>query len=276
MRAVLYSSVVPAIENLVAAARSLGVEPMAVLTPRRIRDAQAADRRDQILTEAPDGLDLCFVEGKASLERLTRAYEPDLGLCAGYPWLLPPEVLAIPRLGVVNTHPSVLPRHRGPYPFAWAVREGDTELGLTVHLMDERFDTGPVLAQASRPMPVDTSLDGLLPTLRALGQELVPAALRRVLDGDRGTPQAEDGMTYAPAFGEDYVELDPSRTRAELERQVSAWALMFDKTVVGPVATLGAKRYLVHEATHDDPGDPQALRLEAGDGPLWLTSVEPL
>ena len=140
MRAVLYSSVVPAIENLVAAARSLGVEPVAVLTPRKIRDAQAA----------------------------------------------------------------------------------------------------------------------------------------RVLDGDRGTPQAEDGMTYAPAFGEDYAELDPSRTRGELERQVSAWALMFDKTVVGPVATLDSKRYLVHEATHDDPDDPEALRLEACDGPLWLTSVEPL
>ena len=72
---------------------------------------------------------MCFAADKASLARLTRAYEPEIGLCAGYSWLIPPEVLAIPRLGVVNSHPSLLPRHRGPYPFAWAVREGDKELG---------------------------------------------------------------------------------------------------------------------------------------------------
>ncbi|MBA2295900.1 MAG: hypothetical protein H0W16_12295 [Actinobacteria bacterium] len=276
MRAVIYSTVLPAIEHIVASARSVGITPVAVLGPRAVRDAEAADRRDALLAEAPDGLDLCFASAKASLERLTRAYDPDLGLCTGYPWLLPREVLAIPPLGVINTHPSLLPRHRGPFPFAWAVREGDPDLGMTVHLMDDRFDTGPILAQGSRPMPADTSLEGLLPTLRSLGQELLPVALRRVLEGDRGDPQTDEGMTYAPAFGEDYAELDPGRSRAELERQVRAWALMFDRTVVGPVATVRPDRFRVLAATLDDPGDPETPRLDARDGPLWLTSVERL
>jgi methionyl-tRNA formyltransferase len=274
IRAVIYSTVLPAIEGLTALAQSVGITPVAVITPRKVRDEHAADRRDAILAEAPDGLDLCFVAEKANLLRMTEAFEPDLGLCTGYPWLLPPEVLAVPRLGVVNSHPSLLPRHRGPFPWAWAVRENDHEMGLTVHLMDAQFDTGPILAQGSRPMPEDVTLEGLIPTVRALSEELLPKALRRVLEGDRGDPQTDEGATYAGPFGEDYAELDPSRSRAELLRQVRAWQLTFYESRNGPFAAVGGRRLHVLDAALDDPGDSEMLRLEAVDGPLWLTSVE--
>lgn len=277
MRGVIYSTVLPAIIGLDRAARSVGIEPVAVITPRAARDARAVARRDAILAASPEGLDVCFAADKASLERLTRAYEPEIGLCTGYPWRLPPEVLAIPRLGVVNTHPSRLPELRGPYPFAWAIRQAHTDIWLTVHLMDEHFDTGPILAQGSRPMPADTSMEGLGPTLGELAAELVPRALERVLAGDRGDPQTDAGTTYAAPFGEDYAVLDPSRPRSELERQVRAWAWMFGPQAAdGPIAHLGERRVRVAAASLDDPGDPDALRLEASDGPLWLTDVEPL
>lgn len=274
MRAVIFSTVVPAAHGLATAARAVGIEPVAVITPRPARDADAAARRDALLAEGPEELDVCFPRTKAGLERLTRAYEPELGLCAGYSWRLPPEVLAIPRLGVVNSHPSLLPRHRGPYPISWALREGDAELGMTVHLMDEQFDTGPILAQGSRPMPTGSSFEAFAPTLRELGAELLPAALGRLLAGDTGDPQTEEGATYAPAFGEDYAELDPSWTREELLRQVRAWALMPHRSAVGPIATLGAEQLRVLEAVLDDPDDPDVPRLDAADGPLWLTAVE--
>jgi methionyl-tRNA formyltransferase len=276
VRAVVYSTVMPAIAGLVELARSVGIEAVAVITPRAARDANAVARRDAILASSPEGVDTCFAADKASLERLTRAYEPDIGLCTGYPWRLPREVLAIPSLGVVNTHPSRLPRLRGPYPFAWAIREGDDEIWLTVHLMDEEFDTGPILAQGSRPMPPDTSQEGLHPTLGAIAAEVIPAGLRRVLAGDRGDPQTDEGATYAGPFGDDYATLDPAWPRAELERQVRAWAWMFATPVVGPVAEVGGRRLRVRDATLDDPGDPDVPRLDAADGPLWLTSVEPL
>jgi methionyl-tRNA formyltransferase len=274
MRAVIYSTVLPAIENLVMCARSVGITPVAVITPRAARDSDAEERRNAILAAAPDGLDLCFAAEKASLLPLTEAFEPDLGLCTGYPWLLPPEVLAVPRLGVVNSHPSLLPRHRGPFPWAWAVRENDRELGLTVHLMDAQFDTGPILAQGSRPMPEDVTLEGLIPTVRALSQELLPKALRRVLDGDLGDPQTEEGATYAGPFGDDYAELDPSSSRAELLRQVRAWQLTFHESRNGPFATVGDTRLRVLDAALDDPGDGETLRYDAADGPLWLTTAE--
>jgi methionyl-tRNA formyltransferase len=276
VRAVIFSTVLPAIVGLDAAARSVGLEPVAVITPRAARNAEAEARRDAILTSSPGELDVCFAADKSSLERLTRAYEPEIGLCTGYPWRLPPEVLAIPRLGVVNTHPSRLPQLRGPFPFAWAIRRGDEELWLTVHLMDAEFDTGPVLAQGSRPMPADTSMEGLRPTLETLAGDLVPRALERVLAGDRGDPQTDEGASYAAPFGDDYATLEPARPRTELERQVCAWRWMFSSPVVGPVAELDGRRVRVLEARLDDPGDPAALRLDAADGPLWLTSVEEL
>jgi methionyl-tRNA formyltransferase len=276
MRAVIYSMIPAGILGLAEAARMVGLEPVAVLTPRDVRSAEDADRRAAVVAETPDDLDVCFVVDKSDLVRLTAAYEPAIGLCAGYRWLLPPEVIAIPRFGVVNSHPALLPRHRGPYPFAWAIREGDAELGLTLHLMDERFDTGPVLAQGSRPMPADQTIGGLVTVLRELARELYPDALQRVLAGERGDPQRSEGVTWAGPFGEDYVELDPGKARAELLRQVRAWQVMFDTSVVGPVATIEGRRVHVKDASLDEPDDPETLRLDAADGPLWLTSVDEL
>ena len=276
MRAVIYSMIPAAILGLAEAARASGLEPVAVLTPRDVRSEEDAGRRASVVAETPADIDVCLVADKADLVRLTAAYEPVIGLCAGYRWLLPPEVLAIPTLGVLNSHPALLPRHRGPYPFAWAIREGDAELGLTLHLMDETFDTGPVLAQGSRPMPADQTIGGLVPVLQELARELYPEALRRVLAGERGDPQRTEGATWAGPFGTDYTELDPGKARAELLRQVRAWQLMFDKSVIGPVATIDGRRLHVQDASLDEPDDPNPLRLDAADGPLWLTSVEQL
>ena len=199
---------------------------------------------------------------KADLVRLTAAYEPAIGLCAGYRWLLPPEVLAIPRLGVVNSHPALLPRHRGPYPFAWAIPEDDAELGLTLHLMDETFDTGPVLAQGSRPMPADQRIGSLVTVLQELARELYPAALRRVLAGERGDPQRSEGVTWAGPFGDDYVELDHGKTRAELLRQVRAWQVMLEPSVSARRRRSRAGAF-TEGASLDEPDDPETLRLEA-------------
>lgn len=278
MRVVIYSMILPAVVGLAAGAKGAGLEPVAVITPRPPEgDPERAERARALFDGAPRGLDLCFADTKASLERLTRAYEPDLGLCIAYPWRLPEEVLAIPTLGVVNGHPSLLPRHRGPFPWAWAIREGDTELGMTYHLMDADFDTGPILAQGSRPMPADTSFSGLQPTIAELSGELLPRALDRILTGDRGDAQTEEGTTYAGPFGPDYVEIDLGKTAVEIDRQVRAWAWVFSAPDVprGPLLTLGGSRVRVLRTTLADPHDPEAHRLEAADAPLWILESVP-
>ena len=70
------------------------------------------------------GLDLLFARDKHAIEPLLRAYEPDLMTCWGFPWKIPQAALDVPRLGSINMHPALLPRHRGPIPLAWALRDG--------------------------------------------------------------------------------------------------------------------------------------------------------
>jgi methionyl-tRNA formyltransferase len=276
-RVVIYSMVLPAVLGLDAIARGEGYEPVAVITPRLRDDADEGSRERfwALVGGAPAGLDVCIADTKASLERLTRMYEPRLGLCFGYRWKLPPEVLAIPELGVVNGHPSVLPRHRGPYPFAWAVREGDEEFGLTYHLMDDDFDTGPVLAQGSRPMPAEVNFPTLQPLLVELSQELLPRALARLEAGDRGDAQSDEGATRAGAFGDDYRHVDWSRPAAEIHRQACAWSFHCEVGSPGPLAEVDGQTVRLVTTSLIDPRDG-CPRVETGEGPLWIIEAEPI
>ena len=107
----------------------------------------------------------------------------------GFPWKIPPVALAVPRLGWLNGHPSLLPRHRGPLPVAWAIREGDEEIGITFHRMDADLDTGPILAQRRYPLGELQPPDTFYPELGQVVGEALAEALERLAAGDEGTPQ---------------------------------------------------------------------------------------
>lgn len=82
-----------------------------------------------------------------------RAYEPDFICVACFSLLIPPSVLSLPRLGCLNVHPALLPANRGPVPLFWTFREGDEYAGVTVHLMEEKMDSGAILAQERFAVP---------------------------------------------------------------------------------------------------------------------------
>ena len=120
---------------------------------------------------APDGISLLFAQDKWAVAPLLRGLEPDVVLCSGFPWKLPQEALDVARLGSVNQHPGKLPRHRGPVPMAWALRDGDAEFGITWHRMDAELDTGPTLAQTTVPIEDDDT------TIEQIGPKLTMALL---------------------------------------------------------------------------------------------------
>lgn len=72
-----------------------------------------------------------------------------------------PQILSLPKIGCINAHPSLLPRHRGPNPYYWVLKHSDIQSGVTFHFMNEYFDRGPVLAQASFPVTSDMTYQGL-------------------------------------------------------------------------------------------------------------------
>lgn len=274
-RVVIFSTVGPAVLGFDAILRAAGHEPVAVLAPRLPGDADPRRRElHNAIGEGTPDLDLCLVPSKDRLARLVAAYEPDLGVCMGYPWKLPRDVLEIPRLGVLNGHPSLLPRHRGPIPMAWAFREGDPELGLTYHLMDEELDTGPILAQGSRPLPPDAWFEDLRALFPELAQEVLPKALARLAAGNRGDPQPEEGVTYAGLFEEEYVHVDWAMPAREIHTRARAWsvAFAFRAGERGPIAELdGEPVRLLRTSLAEVAG---ARRVECGDGPLWLVETE--
>jgi methionyl-tRNA formyltransferase len=274
-RIVVLSSILPAALGLDGLARASGHETVALVTPRlkEGHPAEAEQRLRDLVEGAPAHLDVCLVPEKARLERLLRAYEPDLCLCFGYPWLLPPEVLAVPPLGVLNGHPSLLPRWRGPFPIAWTVREGDAEIGLTFHLMDDRFDTGPILAQGSAPLPDDYDWPAFEPCLVGLAQDLLPKALARIADGTPGEPQSGDGP-YAGPFPAKFSELDLSQPAAVVHRHVASWRfVVLQEGERGPLAALDGARVRVLRTSLDDPGGGEPC-LVCADRPLWVLESE--
>jgi methionyl-tRNA formyltransferase len=276
-RVVLFSMHPRAALGLDALVRAAGHETVALLAPR-LRDGatdDAVERWVQLVRDAPPHLDVCVVPEKLRLARLLEAYEPDLGVCIGYPWLLPPEVLAIPRLGIVNGHPSLLPRWRGPFPIPWAVREGDAELGTTFHLMDGSFDTGPILAQGSVPMPLDYEWSSVESCLAELTQNLLPPALDRLARGEPGDPQDQEGGRYASAFPSDFVELDLEQPAAVVHRHVASWRFVFRYDGLrGALTLLDGVRTRILRTSLVDPGDGARV-LRCADGPLWVLEYEP-
>lgn len=123
----------------------------------------------------------------------------DIICLAGYPWLLPSEVFQRPRLGAINLHASLLPRHRGILPLFWIYYHDDRDTGATVHRVADRADTGAILGQASFPLPRGFPVD----RLNSLNAERGGVLLTSTLDVlERGVahehPQDERLATAAP------------------------------------------------------------------------------
>ena len=260
--------------------RDIGHRPVAVIAARPGPARAAAPERREFLTSlvygAPPYLDVLYPADRHAVTPLLRAYGPDLVLCWGYPWKLPPEALEVPRLGCVNQHPAKLPRHRGPVPLSWALREGDEEFGVTWHRMDADLDTGPILAQTTIPvLDEETTIDEVGPRLGAAAIALLPQVLERIAAGDPGDPQDPAAATWAGRFGEDYATVDFAKPAREIHNQVRAWALSFDSSPHrGPIAELeeGERVRLLRTSLTERAG---ALRVECADGPIWIVAHEP-
>lgn len=134
---------------------------------------------------APERLDREAVE-------TIRSAEADVFVVVAYGRFIPSELLDMPRFGVVNLHPSLLPRHRGPSPVATAILEGDEFTGVTVMLLDEGMDTGPILSQSEAVgITLDTRCDELTERLFEMGAEILPGTMRE-LGAGRLVPRAQD------------------------------------------------------------------------------------
>src|SRR5207248_2180022 len=149
----------------------------------------------------------------------------DAAVVAAYGLILPPPVLAAPRLGCLNVHASLLPRWRGAAPIQRAILAGDRETGVSIMQMDEGLDTGPILLQQAVPILPETTAGELTESLAELGAGLMSKALDRVAEGKlTPRPQPGEGVTYAAKIRREEARLDWRQPADALERQVRAFA----------------------------------------------------
>lgn len=275
LRVVIVTRIPPVLEGFDAVVRAGGHEPVALLSMRNAdgRYGPVADTGDLVLAAA-DELDVLLPARRSTIAPLLASVDPDLVVCMGFPWKIPPEALAVPRLGWLNGHPSLLPRHRGPLPVAWAIREGDDEIGITFHRMDVELDTGPIFAQRRYPLGEPKTPDIFYPEFGQTIGEALAEALAKVAAGDEGTPQGAGG-SYETFFAEDDAWLDLSRPAAEVHRL--AWAWLFAMSPGGTRGALleldGATVRVLRTSLTEVEG---ARRVECGDAPLWIVETEEL
>ncbi|HEY2072976.1 MAG TPA: formyltransferase family protein [Gaiellaceae bacterium] len=271
---VIVTRILPIVLGFDAVLRAAGHEPVALLTFLDSDGRYGGFDITPMLGEVPGHLDILMPSKRSSIAPLLRGIEPDLVVCMGFPWKIPPDALAVPRLGWVNGHPSLLPRHRGPVPLAWAIRNGDDEFGFTFHRMDAELDTGPILAQRTlllgEPMDPDTFYSQTGP----VAMEVLSEALDRLAAGDEGKPQGEGGE-YESFFTDDDAWLDPSRSALELHRLVWAWRYTITLgDVHGALADVDGQTVRVLASSLVEVEGAQ--RFECADGPLWLVRTEPV
>lgn len=152
-----------------------------------------------------------------------RRFEPDLLIAVGYTRLLKDEILAVPKLVAANFHASLLPAYRGKHPLFWALRHGEYQSGLTVHVMAAGFDTGDILYQVKVRTRRKDSVGALYDRIMDRSVPLIP---RLVGDAAAGKlhrrPQGEVGASYFSSVTPDDFRLDWSQPAALLSRWVYA------------------------------------------------------
>jgi methionyl-tRNA formyltransferase len=262
--------------------RQLGHEiPLIVMTPGTERRPTLAYQ--DVTASPPLPAPLLITSHIKQLPGLLSGLAPDLILVTGFPRLLPPDVLALPRLGAINAHPALLPAYRGPDPIFWQFYNGEPAIGLTIHRMDGAFDTGAILTQGSAPLGLDDRPDDALPHLFALASALLTEALAKVMAGDPGTPQDLARASYAPIPTLADRTIEWTRAASEICNQIRAC------TGSGALTILAGEERLVHAArpasefqtSGVEPGaiiftTESGVLVQTGDIPLLITDIEPI
>jgi methionyl-tRNA formyltransferase len=217
-------------------------------------------------------------EGRAELTQ----WAPDVMVVVAYGLILPPPVLALPRLGCVNIHGSLLPRWRGAAPIQRAILAGDAETGVTIMQLDAGLDTGPMLLERRRPIGSQDTAGDLHDALSELGAEALMEALDGLAAGTlKARAQPAEGVTYAAKIEKSEAALDWSRSAIQLDAQVRAfnpWPIA-ETRLAGETLRVLRARVAASNGTEAEPGTllglaDDGLHVACGDGVLAVRELQ--
>ena len=216
---------------------------------------------------------------KTGVEDLKKL-RPDLCITAAFGQILSQEILDIPALGNINVHASVLPKHRGSAPVAYAIMSGDKEAGITTMMMDSGIDTGDILLQEKTPIGEDETCGELTERLSLIGAELLIRTLREMENGTlKRIPQNESEMTYDKMLDKhmgivDFYEKS-SRVKCRING-LNPWPCV-------SVPIDGERMKLLRAVCTDDHGEPgtviradpkNGLLIGCGEGAVRILEIQ--
>ena len=210
-----------------------------------------------------------------------KSLKPDFQVVIAYGKILPENVLALPRIGTINIHASLLPKLRGAAPIQWAVINGEAETGVCSMLMDKGMDTGDVLLTAKEAIEPDDTAGTLHDRLAVNGARVLIDTLKAFADNTiQPLPQDHSLATYAPMLTKDDGLINWNQSAESLEnfiRGVTPWP--------GAYTFWGDKRLKIFSAgaiaadISEPPGTvlmgfPDELRVATGDGVLSIQEIQ--
>jgi len=150
-----------------------------------------------------------------------RRLQPELIVAAAYGQLLSEEVLAIPPMGCINVHSSLLPKYRGAAPINWAVVNGDAETGVTIMHMAKELDAGDIIDQVTTPIDPDEFVEQVHDRLAQLGGELLVKVVADIAAGTaKRTPQDPAQVTFAPMLSRELCPIDWTQSAKRIHDKV--------------------------------------------------------
>lgn len=186
-----------------------------------------------------------------------RAMQADAAVLAAYGKIVPQSIIDLFPRGIINIHPSMLPKHRGSIPIESVILNGEPETGVSIMQLVAKMDAGPVYKQQQVSVSKNVSKQALADQLQQLGAELLIENLPAILDGSlQPTLQDDSAATYDERITKEQSHLDFTKSAEQLEREIRAYAVWPRSRT-----TLGAIECIITSA-HVEPG-------EGTSGELW-------
>lgn len=219
-----------------------------------------------------------------------RSLAADLGVVVAYGHILRPELLAIPRLGMVNVHASLLPRWRGAAPIHWAVLSGDAVTGVSVMRVEAGLDSGPLWHTVQTTIGPDDTTGQLFTRLAALGADALVDTLPRIAAGTAPVPQDESLVTLAPKIDRDAARIRWDAPVRAVSCQIramdpypGAWTTLGDESIKLFSPSSRAERGTPSSGAESPLFAPtgtivashQVFRVVCSDGLLEIAEVQP-
>ena len=232
---------VPSLEALIGSRHRVGAVVSQPDRPRgRGQQLQATPTKTVSEAHGIPVLQPAKIRDEVFLERI-RALSPDLGVVVAFGRILPDALIAIPRLGMINVHASILPRYRGAAPIQRAVMAGDAETGVTIMRIETELDAGATFASQAVAIPSEATSGEMEDVLAALGARLLLPVVDALAEGTAvETPQDHAKATFAPKMTKEEGPIDWSQSAQVIHdrvRGLQPWPLAS--------TTLGGKRIVI-------------------------------